>query len=278
MRSLFVFLFGLHLCRPFSLSRSRQTRTLLFSSPRKTSADFYDADTLAGILDLHSSLNLGEVVAEEVQQDGLFEIVEKMSQNTNNRVRAIACDVDGTLIPRGSRVADSKSLKVVRRAIKSKRLTFFLATGKTRKGAIDSLVRSGEITEEELLGCPGVYLQGLVVVNSSGEVIYERRLNLASVAAAVEKTRTDGPGLAVVGYDGETILCDEMDLHHPGVTQLNEKYGEPRVMCCDGGLSNYASSFHKLLVIAPEDEAGIAAVDALRPKLEVRRSERGEAA
>ena len=114
-------------------------------------------------------------------------------------------------------------------------VTFFLATGKTKKGAVDSLVK-GEtpFDREELEACPGVFMQGLLVEDGDGGVIYERRLNLGCVAAAVEEARKGG-GLAIVGYDGERLMCGAADAGSEVVEELSGKDGEPRVEVCEGG-------------------------------------------
>jgi len=52
----------------------------------------------------------------------------------------IATDVDGTLIPPGHKEPNAEAIKVLRK-VNEKGVKWILATGKSRRGAIESLTR-----------------------------------------------------------------------------------------------------------------------------------------
>ena len=103
---------------------------------------------------------------------------EREKGNLLSGIIAIASDVDGTLLSSDQtlhpRTRDAVIRAVEVTTLPSHRLRhFFLATGKSRIGALRSL---GPRMKDILSKVPGVFLQGLYCVNAQGEVIYERKL------------------------------------------------------------------------------------------------------
>ncbi|GMI06227.1 hypothetical protein TrRE_jg68, partial [Triparma retinervis] len=192
--------------------------------PRRigSSADIYPAETLEQVLNLHGA------VKEEV----------------------IATDVDGTLIPAGYFGPHPSAVRALKKAA-GEGVKWVLATGKTRRGAIDSLARgTGGVERGYLEGMDGVFLQGLVVWKE-GEVIYERKLAREAVEKA-EGLVEGREGVEIVGYDGDEIWCGKGGEGGKWVRELNEKYSEPRVMpLAAEGLTSHPGAYHKLIILAP---------------------------
>ena len=102
---------------------------------------------------------------------------EETRQKINN-VRAIASDVDGTLLT-SEQTIHPRTRQAVLRAIESPK-HFFVATGKSRKGAMNSL---GVEMANLLQNVPGVFLQGLYAVDGEGNVVFEKKLTNSAVKA-----------------------------------------------------------------------------------------------
>ena len=125
---------------------------------------------------------------------------------------------------------------------------FFPATGKSRKGAMDSL---GPIVGRLLQNCPGVYIQGLYCVDKEGNVVFEKRLSNDAIRAAEELVATFG--ISIVGYDGDELYTTEQT---DVVLDLSEIYGEPTVeVLMDKAsqsaitLAEHNRGLHKLLLM-----------------------------
>ena len=192
-------------------------------------------------------------------------------------VRAIATDVDGTLLHGGKQIHPITERAVLRaidaaygddssddrRGGNATALEhFFVATGKSRRGAMLSLP---DAVGECLPSMPGVYIQGLYCVGRDGSsVVFERKLP----ASAVEATErlADELGLSVVGYDGDELLAT--DLTSP-VVSLSEYYGEPTVKIATDAegnpvrLSEHGPGLHKLLVMDDDVERLVPARERL---------------
>jgi hydroxymethylpyrimidine pyrophosphatase-like HAD family hydrolase len=126
---------------------------------------------------------------------------------------------------------------------------FFPATGKSRKGAMDSL---GPIVGPLLHNCPGVYIQGLYCVDKQGNVVFEKRLSSDAIRAAEELVAMFD--LSIVGYDGDELYTTQQT---DVVRDLSEIYGEPTVevlMDKETGysaikLADHDRGLHKLLLM-----------------------------
>eukprot|EP00566_Odontella_aurita_P009738 CAMPEP_0113559746 /NCGR_PEP_ID=MMETSP0015_2-20120614/19062_1 /TAXON_ID=2838 /ORGANISM="Odontella" /LENGTH=427 /DNA_ID=CAMNT_0000461405 /DNA_START=283 /DNA_END=1566 /DNA_ORIENTATION=- /assembly_acc=CAM_ASM_000160 len=191
-------------------------------------------------------------------------------------IRAIASDVDGTLLS-SRQTIHPRTRMALKRALqyseggstKEEKIgieCFFPATGKSRRGALDSLgIEIGSMIAEG--NVPGVYLQGLYCVDGGGEVVFEKKLTVDAIAAAEELVKETG--ISVVAYDGDDLFTtDTTDI----VVHLHEHYGEPLprliVSASDMAmnLSEHEPSMHKLLLMDNDVEKLRTVV---RPQLEV---------
>jgi len=158
-------------------------------------------------------------------------------------IRAIASDVDGTLLSSGQSI-HARTLRAVMRAIheayphtnngdddnlntdatttptRIRRIQhFFPATGKSKAGASSSL---GPQLSPLISSCPGVYLQGLYCVDAHGNIIFEKKLPQKAIEAAEDLVEEFG--ISIMGYDGDELYTTEFT---EVVRSLSEYYGEP---------------------------------------------------
>lgn len=188
----------------------------------------------------------------------------------SSQIRAIASDVDGTILTSKMSIHPRTRLAIIN-AIKSasnggRIQHFFPATGKSRKGALDSLgFEIGGLIEDN---CAGVYIQGLFCVDSQGNVVFEKKLDSLAIAAA--EALVEESGISIVGYDGDNLYTTEQtDI----VIHVHEYYGEPLPQLLpkeDGDdikkLAAHEPSMHKLLIMDDDTEH---LTNIVRPKLEV---------
>ena len=190
-------------------------------------------------------------------------------EERSSQIRAIASDVDGTILSSKMTIHPRTRLAITN-AIKSSSTGgriqyFFPATGKSRKGALDSLgFEIGGLIEDN---CAGVYLQGLFCVDTKGNVVFEKKLDSSAIAAA--EALVEESGISIVGYDGDNLYTtDQTDI----VIHLHEHYGEPLPQLLpkeDGGdiqkLAAHEPSMHKILILDDDTEN---LSNVVRPKLE----------
>jgi hydroxymethylpyrimidine pyrophosphatase-like HAD family hydrolase len=221
---------------------------------------------------------LGSIPTPEMD----MEIDEEIQRRTTQS-RAIASDVDGTILtskmtihPR-TRLAITKAIKMASSSSdgdeddnsKEKIQHFFPATGKSRKGALDSLgIEIGSLIEEH---CGGVYLQGLFCVDPSGTVVYEQKLDREAIDAT--ESLVEDSGISIVGYDGDDLYTtDQTEI----VIHLHEHYGEPLPVLLPTNqdeeelpstrkLRTHEPSMHKLLLLDDDTDK---LANVVRPKLE----------
>ena len=185
------------------------------------------------------------------------------------KIRAIASDVDGTLLS-SRQTLHPRTRMAVKRALQLSKedddFHFFPATGKTRKGALDSLgIEVGTLIATE--NVPGVYIQGLYCVDGQGNVLFERKLT-AEATGAAEKLAKES-AISIVAYDGDALYSTEIsDI----VVHLHEHYGEPMATLLPGSsednvrdLATHEPLMHKLLLM--DDDVELLA-KKVRPKLE----------
>lgn len=187
------------------------------------------------------------------------------------KIRAIASDVDGTILSHDQTIHPRTRLALIK-SIKSatskngKIQHFFPATGKSRKGALDSIgVEIGGMISQS---CAGVYLQGLFCVDPRGDVIFEKKLTQDAIIAA-EKLVLE-TGISIVAYDGDNLYTtDQTDI----VIHLSTHYGEPMPVLLPRDddkedirpLSSHEPLMHKLLLMDDDiDKLN----NIVRPKLE----------
>lgn len=168
-------------------------------------------------------------------------------------IAAIATDIDGTLLA-GQYLhptTEEALVKAINHADKISDKHFFPATGKSRRGAIDSLgPKLGPLVSQ----CPGVYIQGLYCVDADGKVVYEEKLSTSAIRAAEQLVKAND--ISIVGYDGDDLYSTELtDI----VVHLSEFYGEPTVKLIEKEndnimLADHESGLHKLLLMDDDIE------------------------
>ena len=162
------------------------------------------------------------------------------------QIRAIASDVDGTLLTSEQRM-HPRTKHAIQEAISrtfsplDKLQWFFPATGKSRAGALNSV---GPDIAKLLSQVPGVFLQGLYCVDSNGQVVFQRKLNILQVEAAEALAKE--LNVSIIAYDGDKLLTTEIT---DAVTLLCEFYGEPMPKLLDSPISEYGPSVHKILLM-----------------------------
>lgn len=216
------------------------------------------------VLSMHGLIlqSLGETLAENTEPASI--LLDWMDDNTKQKianVRAIASDVDGTLLtskmtlhPR-TKQAIQRSLAAARSPLQPIQW-FFPATGKSRKGALDSL---GPEIGALLATAPGVFLQGLYCVDEKGQIVFEQRLP-ATAVGEVERLVAELE-FSMVAYDGDDLYTTQVTA---SVRELHELYGEPMPVLLSGAISDHAPGVHKILLMDPDPKK----VNMIRPKLE----------
>jgi Cof subfamily protein (haloacid dehalogenase superfamily) len=204
------------------------------------------------------------------------------------KIRAIASDVDGTLVAakfnvhpttqaavieavqaaygRGDNDADddvsSSTSSTATTKTKKDLQLFFLATGKSRAGAMESL---GPAIQNVLTqySVPGVFIQGLYCVDETGRVIFEKRLTAQAVQAATQFALDSKNKLSMFGYNGNEILTTkEADPKH--VADYHDVWGEPVPIIIDSFV-DYEPGFHKILFMSNDSQQ---LTQQIRPKLD----------
>ena len=105
----------------------------------------------------------------------------------------------------------SKNAKVTKKLMSDTDVLFIPATGKSRPGAIRSMGALGEYFQELYpKGCPGVYLQGLIVYGCEGEIIFENTCNEKLIETTV--TIAEDLGLDLIAYNRGNILCEKRSI------------------------------------------------------------------
>lgn len=179
-------------------------------------------------------------------------------------IRAIACDVDGTLLS-----SDHSLHPFTKQAIKNAVEAafspmhplqyFFPATGKTRAGALRSL---GHEMQTLLRQVPGVYVQGLYCIDASGKVIFEKKLAVIAVEEA--QALAERCGVSLVAYDGDFLFVTSSTLARH-VDEISTRWGEPVPTQLEGSIVDHKPCFHKILLMG-DDAEQLAKV--VRPQLE----------
>lgn len=220
--------------------------------------------------------------------------IDEQLQARSKGIRAIASDVDGTILTSKMSVHPRTRLALKRAIQSSSSWTsgdrngdtsaggriqyFFPATGKSRMGALDSLgIEIGSLVAQN---CGGVYLQGLYCVDQNGKVVFEKKLDRSAIRAA--ECLAEETGVSIVGYDGDDLYTtNQTDI----VRHLHEHYGEPLPVLLpkmqgdpeeqSGGvrkLESHKASMHKLLLMDNDVDK---LTHIVRPKLEALASQHG---
>ena len=232
--------------------------------------------------DIDSSSSSSSSSREE-QKKSSYNNIGRLLRDKKQYIRAIATDIDGTLLAGQYMhpVTEEALVVAINMAynsstndghdddddddIKRKIQHFFPATGKSRAGAVGSL---GPVIGPLLFDCPGVFIQGVYCLDKEGNVVFEKKLSADAIQAAEELVSESG--ISIVGYDGDNLYTTEQT---DVVVSLSEYYGEPTVemMISNAGdnntvikLAEHKNGIHKLLLM-DEDVDKLALV---RPKLE----------
>jgi Cof subfamily protein (haloacid dehalogenase superfamily) len=163
-------------------------------------------------------------------------------------VRAIASDVDGTLLDSSSKCHPAAAAAVAD-ACAHDHVRFFIATGKCRAGALAALPpKISDVLEG------GVFVNGLVAYDARGEIVHERRLDGAVIEACASFAAEHG--FAPVAYDRDRLYTSMIT---PRTEELADRYYEPRPVV--GSLDRDARA-NKILLLGDAD-----ALAAARPAL-----------
>lgn len=161
-------------------------------------------------------------------------------------IRAIACDIDGTLLS-AEHVLHPRTRDAVKRAVEAASSStetlqyFFPATGKSRAGAFASL---GTEISTILSNVPGVFCQGLYCVDAQGKVVFERKLTREQVDAVEQLAQHYE--VSLIAYDGDNLYATKSsDPKH--VAEVHEKWGENRPTVIE--LADHEPGFHKILLM-----------------------------
>ncbi len=269
------------------------------SGSRNTSASLkeaisalYSDESLLGIIQLHSNyesqitaessnelsrasseniVSLHDLIEETIRQQQQprvkKEIIPPLLLEKARSIRAIASDVDGTLVSSATMRIHPRTHMAITRAIRDPNCLFFPATGRSKKGALYAL---GPEVEDLMMkfNVPGVYLQGLYCVDGHGNVLLETKLSHEATAVAEEVAQSHG--VSIVGFDGDNLYTTEIT---PIVKHLSDHCGEPMPQLINAAsgsentirlLSEHGPGLHKILLM-DEDSAKL---ESIRPVLE----------
>lgn len=222
-----------------------QREKLIDLTPSKQSEDTTTPPSL------HDLVQEAVGTVEDIDRNGATDTAVLQSMKWDNEmvkkienIHAIASDVDGTLMT-SEHTLHPRSRQAVLRALESPR-HFFLATGKSRKGALHSL---GVEMTALLNKVPGVFLQGLYCVDGEGNVVFEKKLPTSAIKA-VEQLANEC-NVSLVAYDGDRLYSTGMT---DSVRELSERYGEPKVIPLSTPLTEYEPGFHKILLVDADVE------------------------
>jgi len=179
------------------------------------------------------------------------------------KIRGIASDVDGTLLSKDHKLHPNTQ-QAIERAVEAvfspihPLQHFFLATGKTRAGALNSL---GPEVTALLQNSPGVFIQGVYCVGADGKVLFEQKLS----RVAVEESNgiTERHGISLIAYDGDALYASDSS-NGKHVDDVAEKYGEPRPEKLTD-IAAHEPGFHKLLLMSDDTDY---LTNKVRPELE----------
>jgi Cof subfamily protein (haloacid dehalogenase superfamily) len=241
---------------------------------RPNKSDLYQSDELSVLWELHQDLSamqpptppitsqtinesnvrdLHDIVLqmlgdseEETQESSSSDWLDDAAKARIGQVRAIASDVDGTLLTT-QQTMHPRTKQAVQDALSrtfsplDQLQYFFPATGKSRAGAMKSV---GPDVAKLLSQVPGVFLQGLYCVDGQGEVVFQRKLNILQVEA-VEALAKE-VGVSIIAYDGDQLWTTEVT---EAVKTLHEQFSEPMPELLGTPIAKYGPSVNKIILI-----------------------------
>ncbi len=124
-----------------------------------------------------------------------------MTQTTPHpTIRLIASDIDGTLL--NSRLQLSPRNRAALRAALDAGVQFVLATGKSRSaGAF--------ITDQLNLNTHGIFMQGLIVYDGDGKILWQQTLDPDAARQAINYA--EERGFSLIAYSSSRIMIHERD-------------------------------------------------------------------
>ena len=189
-------------------------------------------------------------------------------------ITAIASDVDGTLLSTDHTLSDitKKAIELAVKEVsrgsndgdnsnnnKAGLKYFFPATGKSRRGALDSL---GPDIRALLENLPGVFVQGLYCVDANGQVIYEQTLPNAAVVAAEAFALEHNVTLIANCRD---VIYSTASADPKQLDDVNAIWGEPVPTIVNCLADDVEAELNKLVFMS--DDADLLH-NVMRPKLE----------
>mmetsp|Transcript_29076 Transcript_29076/g.38232 ORF Transcript_29076/g.38232 Transcript_29076/m.38232 type:complete len:352 (-) Transcript_29076:225-1280(-) len=171
---------------------------------------------------------------------------------------AIASDIDGTLL-NSSKTVSKRNADAVRKA-RAKGILFFPATGKSRQGVYNALGDLGEELKAD--GCPGVYLQGLIVYgHGQDNVIFERLLPQSPVDKVVQFCTENN--VSLLAYHGDRILCNKRDQNIDKLIDYCEPTPE-EIGPLNVAMKENGQVYHKMILMGNDADQ----ITSIRPAVE----------
>eukprot|EP00871_Galdieria_phlegrea_P005011 jgi/Galph1/5510/GphlegSOOS_G4192.1 len=172
-----------------------------------------------------------------------------------NRIKLIACDVDGTLLNHNNSLG-KKTENTVRNVLQQG-FPFILATGKARLGALNSVPPLKADLEKQGMG---VFLQGLYVVSEGGRICYEKFLDKEIVRRIVQLSKE--LSVTLVGYHQDRIVCEERNAETDKVIPYHEPVPEP-IGSWENLLAEGKATINKMMFMDKPER-----LDKIRPYIE----------
>ena len=205
-----------------------------------------------------------EITAEPASvKDRIKDLLPEQLEAKRTLITVIASDVDGTLLSTDHTLS-AKTASVLRRVIREVSLPngriahFFPATGKTRRGALNSL---GPEMGDLLNSFPGVFLQGLYCVDGNGTVVFEQKLP-AEVVSACEEMAAQW-NVTIIANMGDKIYCNPSG-DAKLLNDVNALWGEP-VPIAVNSLAG-PPTFHRIVFLSDDVRM---LQEEMRPSLEI---------
>ncbi|KAK4523290.1 hypothetical protein GAYE_PCTG50G1183 [Galdieria yellowstonensis] len=148
------------------------------------------------------------------------------------------------------------NVEAIRKVMKAG-FPFILATGKARKGALDSVL---ELKEDLIKHGMGVFLQGLFVTSRDGKICHEKVLGNELALKVCELGKE--LGITVVGYERDRILCETRNEETDKVIPYHEPVPEA-IGSWKEAIVNRGIKLNKMMFMAPPSQ-----LDRIRPHIE----------
>ncbi|PFH33137.1 Cof family hydrolase subfamily protein [Besnoitia besnoiti] len=172
-------------------------------------------------------------------------------------VRLLLTDMDGTFLDSSHKASASNVAAFA--SLRSHGIIPVVATGRPRHSVIAGV---GRAVYERMVPNgkgPGIFMNGSVVYGLSGELLFERHIELNDLEQVFKVLDQIGWRDRVCGYNEQGVYCeDENDFNF----RLHTEYGEPRPLVVDKGQLR-TMNFSKLIINGTDET-----IDKLRTALE----------